>query len=292
VKAIALLACAIMPLAHAALRPSFLLNRCAWEATEVLELAIAPGESHFRVVYTIKGDSRPGDIKTIPELVPPVGNHSLLKDLLFEFPDERTYGIAPPIRDVDRLIVFLRPEGRPANGTMLTSAIWLQDEMAYVFEQRMNPQGEDQLVAYSDPSIELEKVIRAALAKLSGGSKEAANALLPFLDDEGLMRVHWQILDTIAATGARDIPLDSVIRRESAYWSATCHQALDEDWVSNYGEEPAFHYFRLVSALKIMKGASSKSDLSVLKELGEIVNHCEHLSQKQELVELTRGLTP
>ena len=49
-KAIALLACAIMPLAHAALRPSFLLNRCAWEATEVLELAIAPGESHFRPI--------------------------------------------------------------------------------------------------------------------------------------------------------------------------------------------------------------------------------------------------
>src|ERR1700722_16358192 len=97
-KAIALLACAIMPLAHAALRPSFLLNRCAWEATEVLELAIAPGESHFRVVFTIKGDSRPGDIKTIPELMPPADDHSLLKDLLFEFPDERTYGVAPPIR--------------------------------------------------------------------------------------------------------------------------------------------------------------------------------------------------
>jgi hypothetical protein len=217
--------------------------------------------------------------------------------------------------------------------------------MAYVFEQRMNPQGEDQLVAYSDPSIEIEKgdpgwkrvlkdeplvrfeirrllelrakfdraianpdatsratelaglvtsaddyVIRAALAKLSSGSKEAANALLPFVNDEGLMRVHWQILDTIAATGARGIPLDFVIRRESAYWSATCHQALDEDWVSNYGEDPAFHYFRLVSALRILKTASSKSDLSALKELSEIVNHCQDLKQRPELVNLVRGL--
>ena len=104
------------------------------------------------------------------------------------------------------------------------------------------------------------------------------------------MRVHWQILDTIAATGARDIRLDSIIRRESAYWSATCHQALDESWVSNYGEEPAFHYFRLISALKIMRTAGNEADLSALQELSEIVNHCQDLNQKPDLVNLIKGL--
>jgi hypothetical protein len=45
-----LMALACMPLAHAGIRASFWLSRCAWDATDIVELAIAPDEASFRVV--------------------------------------------------------------------------------------------------------------------------------------------------------------------------------------------------------------------------------------------------
>jgi hypothetical protein len=108
-----LLACTT--LIRGVIRPSFWLSRCAWEATDVVELAVAPGTAGFRVVATIKGAIRPGAIKMLPELMAPVGDHSLLKDLTFDYPGFRSHEIAPPIRDVDRVIVFLRPGDKPAH---------------------------------------------------------------------------------------------------------------------------------------------------------------------------------
>jgi len=334
-----LLAC--MPLTHAGIRPSFWLSYCAWEATDVLELAAAPGKARFRVIASIKGGTRPGDIKTLPELAPPVGSHSLLKDLAFDFTDSRSYEIAPPIRDTDRLIVFLRPGDKPANWTLLTSAIWLQDGLAYVFEQTMNP-GPTHLVAFSGATVRIENgktvftppskqdealvrsdtarllhlrgrydravanpnaavraaelarlvragddvVIRAALAKLRGGGSEALHSLRPLLDDDSLLDAHFQILDTMTVTGARDIDLDSIIRRETKYWTQTCQQTLPGNWVRSFGEPPASHYLRLVSALKTIRALGITSDLPDVREFNKVVKRCQHLSQQQELVEV------
>jgi hypothetical protein len=343
-----ILVLAWIPPAHAVIRPSFWLSRCAWEATDVLELAIAPGEARFSVVDVIKGSTPQGAIKTFTELASPAGGHSLLKDLAFD-PDPFSYKfaepIAPPIQDSDRLIVFLRPGGKPASSTMLTSAIWLQDGVAYDFEQTMNP-GSTRLVRYSSGTVEFEngkeawkpppeqdealvrsdirrllqlretfdravanpdavaraaeiaglvtsgdpEVIRGALAKLSGESPEAAHALRPFLDDDSLLDAHFQILDAIAATGARDIHLDSVIRRETAYWEQTCRQTLDANWVRSYGPPPASHYLRLVSAIKAVQALGINSDLPAIREFSEVMDHCPHLSQQTELVNLTGAL--
>jgi len=132
---------------YAAVRPSFWLSRCAWEATDVVELAIAPGDSRFRVVASIKGTTRIGATKVLPELAPPPHDRSLLKDLTTISSDKGAYQIAPPIRETDRLIVFLRAGNKPANSTLLTSTIWLQDGVGYTFRQTMNP-GPTHLVPY------------------------------------------------------------------------------------------------------------------------------------------------
>src|SRR5262249_47691568 len=148
-------------LANGGLRPSFWLSRCAWEATDVVELVVTPTPGAFRVVSTIKGGTRHGTIKKLVELAPPVGDHSMLKDLIPTLPFTAAgYTVAPPIRDVDRLIAFLRPDDEPSNWTLLTSAIWLQDGMAYVFEQTMNP-GPTHLV-----TLEKESLVQAEIAPL------------------------------------------------------------------------------------------------------------------------------
>jgi hypothetical protein len=335
---------ACMPFANAGIRPSFWLSRCAWEATDVVELAIAPDRARFRVVTSLKGGIQPGAIKILPELAPPAGDHSLLEDWAFDFPDLRSYKVAPPIRDVDRLIVFLRPGDTPANWTMLTSAIWLQNGAAYAFQQTMNPgpthlvnflsaaqidnrkrvwkrpgeQNEalvrsdirrllqlreafDHAVANPDAmarAAELARlvtsgddvVIRGTLAKLSDEGPIAAHALRPFLNDDSLLNAHFQILDSMAATGARDIRLDSVIRRETRYWSRTCHQTLEANWLRTYGEPPALHYLRLVSALKTIHTLGINGDLPAVGEFGKVMDHCQQLSQQQELAELTAAL--
>jgi hypothetical protein len=335
---------ACVPLAHAGIRASFWLSRCAWEATDVVELAVAPGEARFRVVATLKGSTPPGAIKTLPELAPAAGDRSLLKDLVFGFLDTCSYEIAPPIRDVDRLIVFLLPGDKPANWIMLTSAIWLQDGVAYVFEQ-ISP-GPTHLDALSSGNVRIVNgkatwefspnpdeswwrseirrllqlreifdhavanpntrvratelaslvtsgdgfVIRGTLDKLSGEGPEAAHALRPFLDDDGLLDAHSQILDSMAGTGARDIRLDSVIRRETTYWKQSCHQTLDENWDRDYGQPPALHYMRLVSALKTIRKLGILLDLPAVREFRIVMNRCEHLREKHELVELTATL--
>lgn len=133
-------------------------------------------------------------------------------------------------------------------------------------------------------------VIRCGLAKLSGEGPVAAHALRPFLNGDGLLDAHFQILDSIANTGARDIRLDSVIRHETSYWAETCHQKLDANWVRNYGEPPSFHYLRLVSTLKTIRTLGINGDLAAVRKFGKILDQCHHLSQRQELVELTATL--
>jgi hypothetical protein len=328
-----------IPFAQAGIRPSFWLSRCAWEATEVVELAVAPGEARFRVVANLKGATQPGAVKSFPELAATGQDHSLLRDLAIDFPDNRFYLVAPPMRDSDRLIVFLRPGDNPANWTMLTSAIWLQDGVAYAFEQTINPgpthlvpfsvatarlgnggvsQNEVQVRAEIDRLLQLRAifdralaipkgatraaelaqlmtsgdrvVVRGVLAELNGDGPDAAHALRPYLDDDSLLDAHFLILDTMAVNRARDIRLDSIIRRETGYWKATCNQTLDPNWIRNYGEPPAYHYLRLVSALKIIQALGINSDLPSVREFGSVMNGCQHLIHQQELVELATAL--
>jgi hypothetical protein len=325
-------------LACAGIRPSFWLSSCSWNASDILELAVTQDEAHFRVVATIKGGTQPGAIKIIPELAPTSDEHSLFKNLAgcLPFDNGGCYQKAPPIRDIDRLILFLRPGDQPAGATLLTSAIWLQDGVAYVFEQTFNP-GPTHLEALfsasqrvrtstgwwpvleSEPEVradiarlllwkgsfdhavsepnasaratELAQlvtskdriVVRNALEKLSAEGQAGADALLPLLDDEDLLMQHFQILDTIAATKARGIQVAPIIQREVTYWARTCDQVLDPNWARNYGEAPAFHYLRLVSALKTIDALGIADDLPTVQELAKLNRQCHSLSEQTEL---------
>lgn len=338
----------MMPLVDAGIRPSFWLSRCAWDAVDVLELAISPDGGRFSVVASLKGAPESGSFKTFPELMPPADDHRLLRDLVLSFPssfrDRRAYEIAPPIREVDRLILFLRSRDEPSNETLLTSAIWLQDGFAYAFEQTNNP-GPTHLVPLLTGTKQLENgqlvsklswkketqvrseihrllqlretfdhavansnaldrvaelvqllmsgdgvVIRSALARLSREGSEAGHALRPLLDDENLLNVHFEILDTIAATGTRDISLDPIVRREADYWTNMCRQELEPNWVRTYGKPPAIHYLTLVSALEAIRALGLNGDLPAVRKFGNVMSRCQPLLEQKELAELKSSL--
>ena len=80
-----------------------------------------------------------------------------------------------------------------------------------------------QLVASGD-----DVAVRGTLAKLSGEGLEGALALRPLLEDDSLLSVHFQILDSIVHTGAREMHFDSIIQHETEYWIPTCRQELED----------------------------------------------------------------
>ena len=339
---------AYVPFVQAGIRPSFWLSHCVWDATDILELAVTPGGEGFRVVAAIKGGTQPDAAKVFPELAHRAQDHGLLEDLVISFPcgfgAQRCYEVDPPIRDVDRLIVFLRPGDEPANETMLTSTVWLQDGFVYAFAQTNNPgpthlipllsatevvkngvpvrqlswkkesEIRDEIhrllelratfanaVANHDTSERVADlarlvrsgdnvVVRSVLAKLSNDGPEAAHALRPLLDDDSLIMEHFEILDAIARTGAHDIFLDSVLVREKTYWEQTCPERLDDSWVRSYGQPPAYHCLRIVSALKAIQALGLKDDLQAVRTFNELIRHCQALSEQNELTELTGDL--
>ena len=128
-----------------AIRPSFDVDDCAWNATDIVVLAPEFRAETFSVLETIKGELAPGASIELPGLTPAQSNTARLGELAkgdFEHPFEAL----PPVEESDRLIVFLR---RPAStspwqpaskwGDFRVSAVWIQDGVAYGFLQTMNP---------------------------------------------------------------------------------------------------------------------------------------------------------
>lgn len=155
----------------AAIRPSLDIAFCTWNATDILVLApiLKPGE--YRVVEAIKGETQPGTILVLEDLAPPPGIASPLSQLISRIPFEgEPFVDAPPMRDIDRLFVFLRRPGalpeyntrpdlpvstvgwQPADLQGLrTSTVWLQDGVAYGFRQTMNPGPSHLVPLWSEP---------------------------------------------------------------------------------------------------------------------------------------------
>ena len=170
----------------AGIRPSFYLDSCVWNATEILVLAPTGHAGSFRVVETIKGDLRPGATLELYGLRPTSGATGKLRDLIaidirhaldyrYQFQE------IPVIGDGDRVMVFLRRPGaspewspnnvsiktdgwEPANsvGDLRTSAIWIQDGSLYGFFQTINP-GPTHLVIMPESEAELRKQIHAVM---------------------------------------------------------------------------------------------------------------------------------
>ena len=54
----------------AGIRPSFSMDRCAWNATYIVLVQTIPKDGAFSVVESWKGDLKPGDSLEVPELKP------------------------------------------------------------------------------------------------------------------------------------------------------------------------------------------------------------------------------
>jgi hypothetical protein len=183
--------------ASAGIRPSFYLESCTWNATDIVIVTPSGTLTQFKVVEIIKGDLHAGRVLELPGLASSKGGSKRLAELdgdyqSHPFEPGHEFEDAPPARQGDRLIVFLRRPGalpeynprpdlpvdadgwQPAQlwGGFLTSAVWIQGGKLYAYSQTMNP-GPTHLVGYKDR----EEVVRsqiAAVLKLRAAMDRAA----------------------------------------------------------------------------------------------------------------------
>jgi hypothetical protein len=177
-----------------AIRPSFYLNACSWNATEIVVLAPMTQAGTFKVLETLKGELTPGTPLELPGLIPSQRGAAKLSELSngdFDHPFESV----PPVGENDRLIVFLRrpsalPEDNqrpdlpvgtsawePANlmGDLRTSAVWIQDGVTYGFLQTINP-GPTHLTMLRMSEAELRRSIQSVLLLRGAMDQAVANA--------------------------------------------------------------------------------------------------------------------
>ncbi len=129
-------------------------------------------------------------------------------------------------------------------------------------------------------------VARGALARLAKEGSQAAHAMLPLLDDDSLLWNHFEILDAMALTGARDIDLAGILDRESQYWSGACRLRLKGNWPRSFGDAPSMHYLRVVSALNTIHTLGLRQDLPAVRKFRELFDRCPSLRGQEELAEI------
>jgi hypothetical protein len=95
----------------ASIRPSFYLESCSWNATDIV--VVTPGRlTQFKVVETIKGDLKQGDALELPGLVSAKGGSKKLVELVGDWqPFGGGFEDPPPAQQGDRVIVFMRRPG-------------------------------------------------------------------------------------------------------------------------------------------------------------------------------------
>ena len=169
--------------ATASIRPSFWLESCSWNATDIAVVTPAGGLTQFKIVETIKGDLARGDMLELPGLASTKGRSKKLAELLGDqstFHPDDTFQDPPPAQPGDRLIVFLRRSGptegwQPAQpwGSLLTSAVWIQDGNLYAYLQTYNP-GPTHLANYKASEEEVRSQISAVLGLRAAMDQAAA----------------------------------------------------------------------------------------------------------------------
>jgi hypothetical protein len=141
----------------AGIRPSFGLDDCAWNATHIVQVQTTAKNGFFSVVESLKGELKPGDLLEVPELK--AGTHALPISAYpkgEEFSAQKNWDIEEQIPGQPigaRLILFLKRAGdggassgagmawQPASawGEMKASALWIDSERAFCFQQWENP---------------------------------------------------------------------------------------------------------------------------------------------------------
>jgi hypothetical protein len=145
-----LLAIGPIPL-HAALRPSFNVDQCSWNATHIVLVQTTANEDVVSVVDSWKGDLKPGDSIEVPELKPnenavPISSYPRLAG--FDLQDKSGISEQIPRQPIgSRMVLFLKKQERsgaatpvkwgPASaGGMKVSVLWIDGGKAFCFQQR------------------------------------------------------------------------------------------------------------------------------------------------------------
>jgi hypothetical protein len=186
--------------AFAGIRPSFALEACAWNASDIVVLTPAASLNHFKVVETIRGDLRPDSALDLPGLTSTAGGSKTLAEIIGsdpfrQFDSDHYFTDPPPARQRDRIVTFLRRPGalpeynprpdlpvdtngwQPAAlwGGWLVSAVWIQEGKLYVYSQTMNP-GDTHLVEYRESEATLRLRLSGVLALRAKVDQAAAVA--------------------------------------------------------------------------------------------------------------------
>jgi hypothetical protein len=181
--------------ASAGIRPSFYLESCSWNATDIVVLTPAGGLTQFKIVETIKGALKQGDALELQGLASSKGGSKKLLELVGDWHPFEINGFQdpPPAQRGDRLVVFLRrpgalPEYNPRPdlpvdtagwqspqvwGGLLTSTVWIQDGKLFAYLQTSNP-GSTHLVVYQQSEEEVRSQVSAVLGLRAAMDRAAA----------------------------------------------------------------------------------------------------------------------
>ncbi|MBL8212041.1 MAG: hypothetical protein JNK87_15095 [Bryobacterales bacterium] len=229
--------------AAARLEPSFYLDYCAWHATDIVVVIPAGSATQFRVAEVIAGSVAVGRVLELQGLASSVDNSRRLSHLIGDWwkPEGRFEG-TPPIREGDRIIVFLknidqRWEPALGIGTILTSAIWIQDGELFVYEQ--TPPWSTNLVRYWFPEgkseaqvcgeIDEVRKLRGALgtAVRLADPRERTRRLLDLAHSNeaapGGSFAQYAAVEALAAGGPSEAKaLLRLLREATRAWRTTC----------------------------------------------------------------------
>jgi hypothetical protein len=136
----------LLPATLAGIRPSFSLDDCSWNATDIVLVEVTPKPGVFRVLESWKGGLAAGGPVAVPELQPTAGAVETK-----QFEDIENGGLneqIPAQPAGSRMVLFLKGEVRASNklwrpadsfGEMKTSVVWIDGGRLYRFRQLMNP---------------------------------------------------------------------------------------------------------------------------------------------------------
>jgi hypothetical protein len=211
--------------------PSFYLDSCAWDATNIV--VVSEGDKTDGIVEvkeSWKGDLKRGDILTVPELAEFASEKSrAVRKRRFAFVDEDLDASRPTHVTGSRIILFLikqvenREVGKtskirwdPANRLwkeMKVSVAWVEKGKTYAFSQQVNP-GPSELIYAGYTEDRMKQRVLDILAMQDNLTKAIAEAS-PTKMDGAIKRVlrfdsDWTkqtAIKTLAGGGKKALPV-------------------------------------------------------------------------------------
>lgn len=229
--------------AFSAIRPSFMLDYSAWNATHIVLAVATPTPGAFEVTESWKGDLRVGDRLVVPELRPtgdavPISAYQMSREVALSDPASQ---LIPKQPSGSRVILFLvlGPDQSPtirASKTevagwrpsdlfhsMQTSVVWIDGDGLYAFRQIMNP-GPPIIVKLSESETQMrnrvaeinetEAQLAQAVSLIDG--EERAERLRPLVGS-GIFPARLAALKELGKCGPFAVPVISGMLDDSAF---------------------------------------------------------------------------